>query len=678
MPRDLPVGNGTLLVTFDRRYVLRDVFYPFVGMEDHTIGERCRFGVWADGAFAWIDAPDVTSEMRYQDGTLVTQVVCSLPRLALRLECRDAVDFDRNVYLKSVHVVDLSGKPRVVRLFQHFDAHLYGLAVGDSAYYDPRSHGLVFYKQRRYLLLSGLAQGGRPGLGAYAIGEKEVHGREGTWRDAEDGQLSGNPVAQGSIDGIGMLELAVSANGSGHAYFWLVAGQSYQDVRELDNVVQERGPESFIERTADYWKLWADKADQDSEGFEELGDAIRRQYKRSLLVLRTQVDDRGAVIAANDSDILHFGRDTYSYTWPRDGALVTDALDLAGYSEAPRRFFTFCKDLVTHEGYLMHKYNPDGSVGSSWHPWATAEGALELPIQEDETGLVLFALWRHHERYGDIEFVRPLYRRLIRSCADFLVSFREPRTKLPAPSHDLWEERRGILAWTTAAVWAGLDAARRFASAFGQRDLARRYETAASEIKQAALERLWDPELGRFVRMINVLADGSIVRDTTLDASLAGVFLFGMLAPDDPRVAGTMRAIERELWVKTAIGGVARYPGDQYFRQSEDAANVPGNPWFICTLWLADWYTAIARTEADLVRPKQLLDWAASRALPSGVMSEQIHPYTGDPLSVSPLTWSHGQFVVSVLQLAHKRRALQAALVRRIRASGELSAAAEA
>ena len=674
MPRDLPIANGTLLVTFDRRYVLRDIFFPFVGMEDHTIGEPSRFGVWADGTFSWIDAPEVTQDMRYQHETLVTDVKCSLPRLGLRMECRDAVDFDRNIYLKAVNVIDLTGKPRVVRLFHHFDAHLYGLAVGDSAYFDPRSHGLVFYKQRRHFLFSGMVKGGRPGLASYAIGEKEVHGREGTWRDAEDGTLSRNAVAQGSIDGTGMVEMVVPARGSALGYFWLCAGQDYHEIRELYNLVHERGPESFIERTADYWVLWANK---EPEGFEERGHEVCHQYKQSLLILRTQVDDRGAILAANDSDILQFGRDTYSYMWPRDGALVADALDLAGYSEPPRRFFAFCKDLVSHEGYLMHKYNPDGSVGSSWHPWSTADGKLELPIQEDETGLVLFALWRHYERYRDIEFVRPLYRRLIRSCADFMLNFREPRTRLPAPSHDLWEERRGILTWTTAAVWAGLSAARNFAAAFGQREFAGRYGTAADEIKAGAIEHLWDADRNCFLRMITLLPDGTVLRDTTLDASLAGVFLFGMLPADDPKVVGTMKAIEERLWVKTAIGGIARYENDQYFRVSDDIAKVPGNPWFIATLWLADWYVAMARSEADLARPKQLLDWATARALPSGVMSEQVHPYTGDPLSVSPLTWSHAQFVMTVQNLARRRRELRAALTARIRASGELSAAAE-
>lgn len=665
MPRDLPLSNGNLLVTFDRRYVLRDLYYPYVGMEEHTGGEPCRFGLWSEGRFSWIDAPDVRQRMSYQHETLVTDVRCELDSLSLRLECRDTVDFDRDIYLKAVRLVDTSGRARAVRLFQHFDASLYGLAIGDSAYFDPRTRGIVFYKQQRYFLVSGMAEEAY-GLASYAIGDKNVRGLEGTWRDAEDGALGRNPVAQGSIDGTGMLEVALAAEGEATAYFWIAAGKSYRDVRELDALVRERGPESFLGRTADYWNLWANK---EGDAFAELDHEWRHHHRASLLVLRTQIDDRGAILAANDSDIVRFGRDTYSYLWPRDGALVAEALDLAGYSEAPRQFFRFCGGLVSPEGYLYHKYNPDGSVGSSWHPWSTPDERLELPIQEDETGLVLYSLWRHYERYREIEFVRPLYRRLVRACADFMVGFREPHTGLPAPSHDLWEERRGIFAWTTAAVWAGLVAAERFAAAFGQRSFAARYGTAAQEIREAALRHLWDERLGRFVRMVEVLPDGEVVRDPTLDASLAGIFMFGMLDADDERVAATMRAVEDGLWVRTAIGGIARYEDDPYFRQSDDIQNVPGNPWFICTLWVADWHIARAKTEADLARPAELITWAMGRALPSGVLSEQVHPYTGDPLSVSPLTWSHAQLVATVQRFAARRSALRRDLAARIRSA---------
>jgi len=52
MPRDLPVGNGQVLVNFDSRYFLRDFYFPHVGQENQTLGHPNRFGVWVDGWFS--------------------------------------------------------------------------------------------------------------------------------------------------------------------------------------------------------------------------------------------------------------------------------------------------------------------------------------------------------------------------------------------------------------------------------------------------------------------------------------------------------------------------------------------------------------------------------------------------------------------------------------------------
>ena len=669
MPRDLPLGNGDLLVTFDSLYQLRDVYFPNVGLENHTVGEVCRFGVWVDGLFSWTGDDGWERDLRYAHETLVSEVTLGNAGLGLRLRCRDAVDFDRNLYLKEVTVEDVAGRDREVRLFQHFDAHLFGNDVGDSAFYDPRTRAVVHYKGRRFFLLSGVNGKGDAGLESFAIGLKEANGREGTWRDAEDGDLSRNLVAQGSIDSVGMMGLKVPAGGTGMATFFIAVGERYEDVRDLDKVIRERGVGSFLSRTSDYWHLWANK---DESVADHLPDQLCGLYKRSLLIIRTQTDNRGAIIAANDSDVLRFNRDTYSYLWPRDGALVARALDLAGYGEVTRRFFDLCGELMTRDGYLMHKYNPDGSLGSSWHAWSTPDGRLELPIQEDETGLPIWSLWQHYEHDRDIEFVRPLYRKLVRTGADFMSSYREPRTKLPAPSFDLWEERRGIHAWTTAAVWAGLTAACNFAAAFGQHELSKRYGTAAEEIKAAALTHLYDAERGRFVRTINVLPDGTITKDATLDISMAGIFLFGMLPADDPRVVATMAALEERLWVRSAIGGIARYENDYYFQQSNDIGAIPGNPWFVATLWVAEYHVATARTLADLERARALLEWCATKALPSGVLAEQVSPLTGDPLSVSPLTWSHAGFVSAIQRYARRSLALKQGLREQVKAAGEV------
>jgi GH15 family glucan-1,4-alpha-glucosidase len=143
-----------------------------------------------------------------------------------------------------------------------------------------------------------------------------------------------------------------------------------------------------------------------------------------------------------------------------------------------------------------------------------------------------------------------------------------------------------------------------------------------------------------------------------IDASLYGLFAFEALPVDDPRVAASMEAVRKRLWVKTDVGGLARYEGDIYHRVSSDVENVPGNPWFLTTLWLAEYEIARAERLSELERALPILEWVEAHALPSGVLAEQVHPFTNEPLSVSPLTWSHASVVLATLLYLEKRATL--------------------
>ncbi len=66
----------------------------------------------------------------------------------------------------------------------------------------------------------------------------------------------------------------------------------------------------------------------------------------------------------------------------------------------------------------------------------------------------------------------------------------------------------------------------------------------------------------------------------------------------------------------------------------------------ICTLWQAQYTIAKAKNVEELAEAVPLLEWCCERAERSGVLAEQFHPYTGEAISVSPLTWSHATFVI--------------------------------
>lgn len=644
--RDIPVGNGRLLVNFDSKYQIRDIYFPHVGQENHSEGFPFRFGIWVDGQFSWLFSDEWERELRYLSNTLVSDVWTRNEQLQVEIISNDTVASHENIFLRSVRVVNKAETRREFRVFLHHDFCIYENNVGDTAFFDPATRSLIHYKKHRYFLINT-----DPPFDSFATGRKAFRGQEGTWRDAEDGHLSRGAISEGSVDSTISVHTELDPGAAFEFHYWIAAGISRDEVDRLNSHVLGRGPRRYFEYTENYWRAWVEKNETD---FRDLPAKIVEMFKRSLLIIHTQIDNGGAILAANDSDVTARATDHYSYLWTRDGAFVAYALDLAGFPHLTRKFFDLCGKIVQPEGYFLQKYNPDGTVASGWHAsWDAANERSLVPIQEDETALVLWALWQHYKRHRDIEFAHRLYQDLVTRCADFMAGFRDPDLKLPLPSWNLWEDRRGIHTFTCATVAAGLRAASSFADLFADHERAAVYSIAANEIVDAMAEHLFDEGLGRFVRALNVPGQGGYEPDTTVDASLFGTFYFECFPPNDKRVVGTMNAIREKLSVG---GGIARFENDGYMRTSD---RFTGNIWFICTLWMADHAIALARNQRQLEPALQVLEWVAEAAFPSGVLAEQVDPAIGHHVSVSPLTWSHSTFVATVMNYLQKDRSLR-------------------
>ena len=677
MPRSIILGNGSLLATYDDNLQMRDLYYPYVGMEDHTAyGDVHRVGVWVeDKGFAWFSDDDWEIQPNYKPETLVTRSLLRNEKLGLMITAEDYVHPVRNILMREFKVVSTDGEKKEVRFFFHHDFHIYGDKQKDTAFYEPYTNTVIHYRLKRYFLIGGQTSdptschmGGSAesyqsilhskkkiqscGINEYSIGKSEYQGLVGTWKDAEDGELSGTTIDQGSVDSTVAIHCQVSPEKETELHLWVCLGKDLDEVVEHQQFILEETPERMKRNCHNYWKSWVNKA---HITFGSLGKNVIDLYKRSLLIIRMHADNNGGIVAAADADIMMFNKDTYTYVWPRDGAFVSLALDKAGYMEVTRRFYEFCCKIQQQDGYMLHKYNPDGSYGSSWHPWFR-DGEPQLPIQEDETALVLHALWHHFESVKDFEFLQQMYESFIKRAARFLCDFREPGTGLPLASYDPWEEHKGIFTYTTACTIAGLHAAARICHILGHYTHSERYQSAADEMRQALLFHLYDEKLGRFLKKIKRKNGKTTEQDATPDASICVIWKLDVLSHEDPRVISTMQQLEETLSVKTKVGGYARYTNDFYHSVTHPTEDIPGNPWIITTLWNAQWFIRQARTMDDLNKARELIDWVVRSATPSGILAEQLNPLTGEPLSVAPLTWSHATFVETVLDFVEKEK----------------------
>jgi GH15 family glucan-1,4-alpha-glucosidase len=124
-------------------------------------------------------------------------------------------------------------------------------------------------------------------------------------------------------------------------------------------------------------------------------------------------------------------------------------------------------------------------------------------------------------------------------------------------------------------------------------------------------------------------------------------------------VRATVDAVKDALWVRTGVGGLARYERDPVDSVGTDLPDVPGSPSIAATLWLAQHGIRTARRAQDLDPARTLLLWCAARAEGWGVLPEKLHPYRGATTSPAPSLQAHAWLVLTVVDYAERLRHLR-------------------
>ncbi len=404
--------------------------------------------------------------------------------------------------LAIVRKVETKGEG-LVRFIFYNDFKLNGNEIGDTAFYDPGLDAVIHYKGKTWFLMGSTAP-----LYEYTMGRRD---KEEVLKDCEDGTLSKNSIAQGSVAS------AVSI-ASPSFYYFIIAGESYDEVTRTFKELKENAQFNY-EKNDRYWKSIT----------SPLEDELART---SLAISLGHVGDKGEIPASLDTDILKFNLDTYAYIWPRDASLTANVLDMAGFTSFTRKFYDLLFTKLFEKGYLFQKYNPDGTWGSTWHPW-TVRSKNSFNIQEDETGTSIWAFWNYFERSRDYDLLKKVYH-VVRDAANFMVNFRDEKTGLPLETFDLWEEKLGVHTYTVASVVAGLTSASKFAEVVGDWENMDKWKETANQLKEAMRRFLYDQERGVFFKYVNV-DDGKITNvDKTVESSVLGVVTFGVFDVNDP------------------------------------------------------------------------------------------------------------------------------------------------
>ncbi|MFU8947095.1 glycoside hydrolase family 15 protein [Mycetocola zhadangensis] len=381
--------------------------------------------------------------------------------------------------------------------------------------------------------------------------------------------------------------------------------------------------------TAEWWRKWSAILEQHGAYADEVA--------RSLLIMRalTHEETGGVVAAATTSLPEEFGGSRnwdYRYVWLRDASLTVTALISCGITESVDRWRLWLlraiagdpKDVQIMYGLGGERDLPEREVPGlpGYHGSFPVRvgNAAALQFQSDVIGEVMVAL--HDAREAGVAETAYSW-----SLQRALVSFME--THWQAPDQGIWEIRGAPQRFTHSRVmmWAAFDRAIRAVTEFGLDGPVDRWIELRGLIREEIETEGFDQERNTYTQYYGT---------SEVDASLLQLAEVGYCHPTDPRMLGTVAAIESDLM---RDGLVLRY------RTEAGVDGLPGNehPFLACSFWLVTQYAESDR----LVDARRLMDRLVGFVNDVGLLSEEYDVTNGRQAGNTPQAFSHLALVLA-------------------------------
>jgi GH15 family glucan-1,4-alpha-glucosidase len=203
--------------------------------------------------------------------------------------------------------------------------------------------------------------------------------------------------------------------------------------------------------------------------------------------------------------------------------------------------------------------------------------------------------------------------------------------------------------YTTATVYAALIAASDLATGINDNDNSIKWRSAANDIRFAAQKYLYNNNRKVFYKGLKIKDDQITYIDTIDSSSVFGPYIFGLFDAHSDEMTSSINTITEVFCSNNDTIGLPRYENDNYRRTNP---SISGNYWFVTTLWLAQYY--IDNDEKEKVI--RIIDWVHSHSMSTGIMGEQLDPISGEMVAPAPLTWTHAEYVSTLLDLVAKQK----------------------
>ncbi|HEY5442382.1 MAG TPA: hypothetical protein VIJ68_02500, partial [Candidatus Saccharimonadales bacterium] len=187
MGRPVVLSNGQVFVGLDESGLVHDFYYPYVGLENLTNARSSqhKIGVWVDDQFSWTDDGSWEISVDLEAEAMISNIRMKSAKLGITIDFLDFIDSEYNALVRCMKITNDHDKERDIRLFMHQVSQISRAGRADTALFVPEDTYILDYKGRCCLLIAGKTTTGET-FDQYAVGNYNVEGKAGTFKDAED------------------------------------------------------------------------------------------------------------------------------------------------------------------------------------------------------------------------------------------------------------------------------------------------------------------------------------------------------------------------------------------------------------------------------------------------------------------------------------------------------------
>lgn len=396
--------------------------------------------------------------------------------------------------------------------------------------------------------------------------------------------------------------------------------------------------QAALHRTEQFWADWIGRCTYQGEHASIV--------RRSLLTLKALIyQPTGGIVAAPTTSLpeeLGGGRNwDYRYCWLRDASLTLIAIMAGGYFEEAMAWRDWLQAAVAGSPdqvqimygiageRLLNEWEAGWLAGYEGSQPVRVGNAAAGQLQLDVYGEAIAAL--HVARQTRLCAITDGWRLQVGLLQHLATIWKEP-------DEGMWEVRGGRRQFTVSKIscWLAFDRAIRDVEKYGLEAPLEEWKALRQDIHDTVCREGFNADKNSFVQYFG---------GTGLDAGLLLIPVVGFLPADDPRVSGTVAAIERELLDEH--GFVRRYLPDHVV---EGVAGDEG-AFIACSFWLVNAYVAQGRMEEAHALFNRLLALCSDL----GLLAEEYDATTGRQVGNFPQAFSHLSLINSASILSAGR-----------------------